>query len=172
MAYYRRKKDLNLYSRFIIYGILAVVFSVLQVLTFQLISIEGITPDLLIVLVAWISLYEGKLHGLFAGFVIGLIFDFISFDVIGTNALSKTVAGFVAGWFYLRDKEDIITGSYKFPLITLLAAFMHNIIYYFFYIQVSELDFWNFFIKYGIASSFYTTIFSLFVMFFKLKKRY
>lgn len=172
MAYYRRKKEYNLNSRFIIYGILAVVISVIQVLTFQLISIEGITPDLLIILVVWISLYEGKLHGLFAGFIIGLIFDFISFDVIGTNALSKTVAAFVAGWFYVRDKEDIITGSYKFPLITLLAAFLHNIIYYFFYIQPSELEFRSFFLQYGIASTFYTAVFSLFVMFFKLKKRY
>jgi rod shape-determining protein MreD len=172
MAYYRKKRDFNLYSRFIIYGVLAVVISFVQVLTFDFLAIENVTPDLLIILVVWIALYEGSIPALFSGFFIGIIFDIVSFDVIGTNALAKTVAAFIACAFYVREKENVNIGTFRFPLIVLSAAFVHNLIYYFFYIKASELNFWNFFITYGIAASFYTVIFSFFVMFFKLKKRY
>lgn len=172
MAYYTSKRKISIYTRFIIYGVIAVVLSFVQMLSFDLIAIDGITPDLLIVLVAWIAIYEGRLHGLFAGFAIGLIFDLISLDVIGTNALAKTIVAFSAGWFYEAGKEDVLPGSYKFPLLVLLSAFLHNLVYYFFYIKASDLNFLNFFLRYGLAASFYTSVFSLFVMFFKLRKRY
>lgn len=172
MAYYSFKRRTNIYSRFAIYGVIAIVIAYLQMLLLDLIAIENVTPDLLIILIIWITIYEGKLHGIFSGFFIGLIFDILSFDLIGTNALAKTFVGFVASSFYHKEREQLIPGTYKFPLIVLLSSFIHNLIYYFFYINVSELVFWEFFLKYGIASSFYTSVFSLFVMFFNLRKRY
>ena len=56
------------------------------------ISIGGIKPDLLLILCVWITLSEGQYEGLITAFVLGLLNDIVSFDVIGTNALSKVVA--------------------------------------------------------------------------------
>ena len=172
MALSFKRKKFSFNYRITIYVILALLISIIQVLTFDLIEIEGITTNLLIVLTVWMSLYEGRLYSLFGGFLSGLIFDIISFDVIGTNALSLTLAAFVSGFFFREGKYIQIIGSFKFPFIVLLSAFFHNLVYYFFYIDVSDLNFWSFFLKYGLASSFYTTAFSLFVMLFMMRKKY
>ena len=159
--------------RYIGYAILAIVLSIVHLVMINFIQVGGLTPDFLLILCIWIAIREGQFTGLFAAFLIGLFFDFISSDVIGTNALSKTVAAFIAGFFYKEGKASQIIHSFPFLIIVLACSFVHNIVYFFFYIKSSQLNFFNFFIKYGIALSFYTTVFATFVVLFKIpRKRY
>ena len=107
-----------------------------------------------------------------AGFVVGLLFDFISSDILGTNALSKMLAAFVAGYFFdeqLPMHESI--GSFRFLGVVALAAVVHNIIYFFFYVQPGDLSFWSFFGRNGIASALYTTVLAVFVMLVAARKK-
>lgn len=54
-------------------------------------------PDLVLLVVVWVSLMNGGSAGATTGFISGLILDFASAAPIGLNALTKTVTGFIAG---------------------------------------------------------------------------
>jgi rod shape-determining protein MreD len=153
--------------RFLIYGIIALLLAVTHVVFLGLISVGGITPDLLTILVVWIAISEGQFVGLLAGFACGLLFDILSYDVMGTNALAKTLAGFVAGYFF-RDKfQDATLGGFRLIIAVFTASFVHNIVYFFFYIRPTDISFGSFFFRYGIAMTLYTTVAALFPMLIK-----
>jgi rod shape-determining protein MreD len=157
--------------RYFNYAIIAMLLSVAHLLILDLIRVGNFTPDLLLILVVWIAIREGRFTAVVAGFFIGLLFDIVSADVIGTNALAKTVGGFIAGFFYREGKEDLILGSFRFLIITFIASVFHNLVYFFFFIKLSELSFITFFLKYGIAISLYTTVFAIFAMLIKNPRR-
>ena len=140
--------------RYVIYAIIGLMLALAHVIALNLISVSGITPDLLTILVVWIALREGQFTGIIAGFMCGFLFDIVSYDVIGTNALAKTFA-------------ELTLGSLYFILAILASSFVHNLIYFFFYIRPTEMTFWSFFFRYGIASTLYTTVAALFPMLVK-----
>lgn len=157
--------------RYVAYAIIALLLAVIHVLGLNLIAVAGVTPDLLLILTVWIAVTEGQFAGQFAGFGCGLLFDIVSADVMGTNALAKAIAGFIAGYFYKEEEGRELAGSYKFLLIVLLCAFIHNLIYFFFYIRPTEIPFLLFFLKYGVASTLYTTVAAIFPMLIKSRRR-
>lgn len=159
------------YMNLLWYAIAGLILLLVQ-LNLGYIAVESVTPDLLVVLTVFIALREGQFTGLLAGFFLGLFFDLISSDIIGTNALSKMLAGFVAGYFYdekLGIQESI--GSFRFLGIVALAALVHNIVYYFFYVQPTDLSFTSFFLRSGIAASLYTTVIAVLVMLAAARKQ-
>ncbi len=158
----------NSAKKYIKYIAALFVITIFHTALLDFIAIQEITPDLFIILVVWICLKEGTFFGLIAGFFIGIFFDVISADIVGTNALAKTIAAFITSFFYKEGNENKITKSYKFILIVLLVTFIHNIVYFFFYIKTSDQDFFLFYLKYGLASTVYTTFFSIFVFLFQI----
>lgn len=158
-------------QRYLVYGLLAIVLSLVQFSLLNFVAVQGITPDLLLILCVWISIREGRFAGTVAGFLIGLTLDIVSFDLVGINAFTKTIAGFVAGSFHKEGKEMMILHGLKFLLIVFISSFIHNLIYFFFYIKLSNLTFLSFFMKYGVAFSFYTTVFAIIPMLVKRKER-
>ncbi len=165
------RRDIAL--KYVRYALVALLLSVVHIVLLDLISVAGITPDLLLILVIWIAVIEGPMPGLLAGFTIGLLFDVISMDVIGTNALAKIITAFIAGWFYREGTLEHKLGRFRFLIIVFIGSIVHNLVYFFFYIKLSELSFFSFFTKYGLAMSLYTTVFAVFAMLFRLSgKRY
>ena len=160
----------NILYIFLFYYVL--LFYILQLLMCQswtmLFAFDDPTPDLFIIFVIWLTLKEGTYFGLFAGFFIGLLFDIISVDIIGTNALAKTVAAFIAGFFYKERETSKITKSNKFILITLLVTLIHNLIYFFFYIKTSDQNFMVFYLRYGLSATLYTTFCASLVFLFQI----
>lgn len=150
--------------RYLAYAIAALLLSVATVVLVPFIAIDGIVPDVMLIWAIWVALNEGQMIGMMAGFGSGLLFDVVSADVIGSNALAKVVAVFIAGYFYLETREREMIGSLRFPLIIAFCAIVHNIIYYFFYLRPTEIDFVQFFIRYGMLTALYTTILSLIPM--------
>ncbi|MBS1914109.1 MAG: rod shape-determining protein MreD [Bacteroidetes bacterium] len=153
------------------YAIAGLILLLVQ-LNLGYIAVESITPDLLVILTVFIAIREGQFAGEIAGFVLGLFFDIISSDIIGTNALSKMLAGFVAGYFFTEGaalSESV--GKFKFLGVMGLAALVHNIVYYFFYVQPTNLSFISFFVSHGIAASLYTTVVSVIVMLVAARKQ-
>ncbi|HRP03017.1 MAG TPA: rod shape-determining protein MreD [Candidatus Kapabacteria bacterium] len=158
-------------QKLLIYPILAVLLGLFQISLAHFIEIGGISPNVMIIFIVWLSIKEGQFFTLFAAFFTGIFYDIIKMDLIGTNALSLLITAFACGFFYKEGKSDLIIRSFKFLLISFIGAIIHNFVYYFLYIRISEMDFWNFFIKYGVASSLYTCVFSFFPILISFKNR-
>ena len=152
--------------RYLMYAVIGMLLSVVHLVFLRFIAVESVTPDLILLLVIWIALAEGQFIGVIAGFCFGLFYDAVSKDVLGTNALAKTVAGFVAGYFYKEGHTMQIIGSFKFLFIIGVCAFIHNLIYFFLYIRPMEVSFGRFFLIYGVATTLYTTVVAVFPMLF------
>jgi rod shape-determining protein MreD len=153
------------------YAALALILVLVQ-LNLGYIAVESVTPDLLVIFAVTIALIEGQFVGLIAGFVVGLLFDLISSDILGTNALSKMLAAFTAGFFFdeaLTTQEAI--GTPRFLGVIAIASIIHNVIYFFFYVQPTELSFAAFFLRNGVASALYTTVIAVFVMLLMARKK-
>jgi len=157
--------------KLIVYPTVTFLLCLFQISFVSFIEIGGVSPNLLIILVVWIALTEGQFTALFSAFAIGIIYDIFKLDVIGTNALSLVFTAFVTGFFYREGKSEMIVRSLKFFLIVFIGALSHNLIYYILYLKISEIVFVDFFMKYGVASSLYTTVFSFFPILLSFKRR-
>jgi rod shape-determining protein MreD len=159
------------YMNYLWYTVAGLILLLVQ-LNLGYIAVEHITPDLLVILTVFIAVREGQFAGEIAGFLLGLMFDLISSDIIGTNALSKMLAGFIAGYFFNQQLsiQDAV-GSFRFLGVVALSALAHNIVYFFFYVQPTELSFLKFFLRNGIAASLYTAVVSVVVMLVAARKQ-
>ncbi|MDR2728658.1 MAG: rod shape-determining protein MreD [Chitinispirillales bacterium] len=86
------------------------------------IRILSIKPDLLLLVLFLMSTKAGVMAGVYVGFFIGLGQDLFSPDILGQNALAKTVAGFFAGLFNERVmRMDPVTQA-----VLLIIVFLIN----------------------------------------------
>ncbi len=156
------KKDFPL-RRYIIYGVLGVITIAMQMVLVNLIAIGDSVPDLVLILIIWIGIYEGYMEGILYGFALGLMLDIASFDIVGSNALVKTIAGLIAAFFHKTDtKEKQLTSDMRLLPIIFVIAILHNLIYGLFHINLKQWSFIRYFFEYSIASALYTTTFGIF----------
>ncbi len=159
-------------TRLIWYAI-TVLFLLLAQLNLGFIAVENVVPDLLVIFVVVLALLEGQFTAIVGGFIVGLAYDWIGGnEIMGTNALSKLLVGFVAGFYYEESLEvQGSIGSFRFLGILAFATLIHNIVYYFFYVQPADLSFWNFLFRGGIAGMLYTTVVAALVMLVAARKK-
>ena len=157
-------------NRNITYVFISLFLVILQTTIARLVSLEGITPDLLVIWIVYVAITEGQLHATVWGFGIGLCMDLISGDFLGLSALTKTLCGFVAGYFYNENKIQMTRGSYRFLLIVLFAAFLHNLLYFLVFTQGTDISFWRVVFQLGLTTTLYTATMSLIPMFAFSKK--
>jgi len=162
-----KKSQLKKYS---LYALVALLTGLFQITILQFFSISGILPDLLLILCIWFTLSEGQFYGLIFAFFVGIFYDIISIDVIGTNALAKITASLIAGWFFGENKIQQNLGSYWFIIIIFFTSFVHNTIYYFLHIEFNKISLVSLFFQYGLAISIYTTIIAFIPMLLKFRK--
>ena len=98
------------------------------------------------------------------GFCIGLAFDLATGNFIGLSALTKTVCGFAAGYFFNENKALLTLGSYRFVVIVLLISFIHNMIYFMIFTQGSDVGFLRAIFQSGLATTAYTGTIALLPM--------
>jgi len=108
-----------IYVRYFFVG-LAILF--IQITMVPLISIEKIAPDLVIIFVVYMALRNGQIVGTVAGFISGLLMDLTVDFVPGLSALSKTVSGFISGYFYSEAKIEANIGTLRFFGIVILCS--------------------------------------------------
>lgn len=147
------------------YGLITVVLILLQTTFIRFISIGGVTPDAMVVWLVYLALRYGQIHATVAGFILGFVMDIIGGDFLGLSALSKTVCGFIAGYFYDENKTTQTLASHRFALIVLFTSLAHNVIYFTIFVQGSELPFWKTLAFFGVTTSIYTSALSLLPIF-------
>jgi len=110
-------------------GAIIVIALLIQLTLINSITILGIKPDLIIIIVVIFSLLKGEKEGAISGFASGLLQDIFSTGLLGINALVKTVIGFTCG--VLKEKifhEHIL---FLIPVITFIASFIQSILIFF-----------------------------------------
>lgn len=70
---------------------------ILQVAIVPYMSIFGVVPNMLFLVVVALALVEGPEAGAIAGFAAGLLFDLLGSSVVGPYALVFSVVGYTAG---------------------------------------------------------------------------
>ena len=107
-------------------GAIIVIALLIQLTLINSITILGIKPDLIIIIVVIFSLLKGEKEGAISGFTSGLLQDIFSTGLLGINALAKTVTGFICG--ILKEKIFYEHILFLIPIITFLASLMQSIL--------------------------------------------
>ena len=71
----------------------------LQSTVFNHLTIAGVKPDLLLILVIFNSIFKGPFKGTVFAFFLGWMEDFFIGGFWGMNALAKAFTAFLWGWF-------------------------------------------------------------------------
>ena len=149
-------------KKYAIYLGMGILLCLLQISAVGLIAIGPVVPDLVLILVIYIAVNEGKFVGLIAAFVLGMMFDFFTLDLIGVNILAKSTAALLAGFFHKEEGYKQITTDYKFMLVIFLCSFLHNSIYGIINISAYKMNFVRFFLEYAVGASIYTAAMGIF----------
>lgn len=150
--------------------VISVLLMTLQTTIVTFTSIGNIVPDILVIWIVSIAVTEGQMKSTVFGFMIGLTMDLVSGQFLGLSALTKTVAGFLAGYFYHENKIEITLGNYQFMVIVAVASLVHNVIYFVIFTQGSDVGLLTAIIEFGLFSTIYTTIVAMIPMFIYSRK--
>lgn len=143
----------------------------LQMTLIPVISINGISPDLILILLVLGAIRFGQVYGLLTGFSFGLVFDIFSGGIVGSFALSKTIAGFLAGYFYNEKNTDSGMSILNFTLIVLLTAVVERFFYSIVSLSGTEINFLSIFFNRALLNGIYTAALSLIVISFRPKEK-
>lgn len=152
--------------------VFGVVLVILQVLTSDVLSIGGVLPDFVLIFLVWVVIEKGQLKGELTGFALGLGLDILSSGILGSQALSKAIVGFLLGYFYNEDKTNQRLRNWPFLLFVFVGAIVNNLIYYILFTQ-ARTGFIDYFMERGGLGVLYTTIVAILPLFyFSRKPRY
>jgi rod shape-determining protein MreD len=143
----------------------------IQITVIPLISIGGVIPDLLIILLVYYGITQGQIYGSVLGFIYGFIFDIITGSLLGSTMISKTIVGFTAGYFSSENKIDNYLVSYNFSLIVLLCAFIDSSINTFFTAIDFNTSLLILLFEHSVLPAIYTSTIGLMIMIFYPKRR-
>lgn len=154
--------------------ILKSIFYLSLLLIFQLIVVEVISfnyikPDILLIGLIYFTLLNGQIPGMILGFVFGLLMDILSGGVIGSNALSKLIATFFAGYFSREDIDEREIISTGFFVILFISSLIEKFVYIFITSNVDFKYLLLVYVNYGLIPTLVTMVFSLFMLFFARK---
>ncbi len=133
------------------FGLLSIV---LQVVFGPWLTVGGIKPDFVLILVLFVAILNGRVLGQLFGFGIGLLVDIIGMgSFLGLSALSKTVAGFLAGYFKNRRNRFNRLMYYALSLLIILIQFT---IVYLINFKSVEISTQYLFLRYILPETIYT----------------
>jgi len=137
-----------------------------QLIVVEIISFKYIKPDVLLIGLIYFTLLNGQILGMISGFSFGLLMDILSAGVIGSNALSKLIATFFAGYFSREDVNEREIISSGFFLILFIASLIEKFVYIFITSNVDFKYLLIVYVNYGLIPTLATMVFSLFMLFF------
>jgi rod shape-determining protein MreD len=154
-------------QRAIGYILVSLLLLLLSTTLVKFLAISEIVPDILLVWIVYVAIREGQIAGMTAGFLLGLVVDLLSGPdgMTGVSALAKTVAGFLAGYFYNENKTLQTLGGYQFIVAIGVVSLVHNVIYFLIFLQGTDMSWWRMILVYGVPTMLYTAAIGLLPMF-------
>jgi len=144
----------------------------IQITVIPLISIDGIIPDLILILLVYYSISYNQIYGTVLGASYGFLFDLITGSLLGSMMLSKTVVGFIAGYYSAETQRDKFLNTYAFTFIVLLCAVIDSIIYSFFSAVDFNTNIFKLFFDQALLPALYTGVVSTIIIFFPYKRNF
>ncbi|MGE5315211.1 MAG: rod shape-determining protein MreD [Acidobacteriota bacterium] len=141
--------------------LITVLLVALQTTLIPFLSVANIIPDILLIWVVYTALQSGQIPATVLGFSAGLLVDLLSGQFLGLSALSKTIVGFAAGYFYNDNKVDFTIARYQFLIIVALMSFIHNLIYFTVFVQGTDIGLIAAMLRFGLFATIYTTAVAL-----------
>ena len=143
-------------------GLLLLAF-IIQSTVVEHISIRGIKPDIILIILIYVSLRSGSMMGVVLGFSIGLLQDFYGPPAnLWLNALCKSLLGFGVG----IGKEGLYKDSMLVLMLTLVISYItHDIIYHIIDARFTLDAVVSWFIGVSLPSVFYTLVLSLLLIY-------
>jgi rod shape-determining protein MreD len=155
---------------YIRFAIAALGLLLLQTTFIPFISLGGYLPDLFMILLVYIALQRGQIEATISGFILGLLQDIVTIKFFGLAALSKTIAGFVSGYFFNENTIEQTLGSYRFVLLVGLCSIVHNLLYFTIFFQGNENSIFFSVLSSTLGIALYTCVMSILLMFFFSRK--
>ncbi len=143
---------------------------IIQTTVIPFISINGVVPDLILILLVFYSMRSGQLYGTVLGFIYGFLFDLITGSLLGSTMISKTLAGFIAGYFSNENKRDIYFKAYSFSLIILLCSTVDSVVNSFFTTAELNTSLFNLIFLQGMIPAAYSAVIGAFLILFYPKR--
>ena len=156
-----------MHIRFIIPVLIFIPVTVLQLTVVPLISIDYIAPDLIIILLVFYTLRNGQIYGSVLGFIFGLLFDLASGGLIGSSMFSKTLAGFIAGYFYNEKNPEVNYNAIVFVSIVLVCSSVDSLFFSLLAASETNITIFNLFFQHSIFPGVYTSVLALPIIIFK-----
>jgi len=138
---------------------------VAQLMFMPLIGVFEFTPDLLIIWLVYIGIRRGHIEATIAGFCVGLLQDSVTTQFFGLAALSKALAGFLAGYFFNESTAGQTLGSYRLLVATAMVSAVHNVVYYGIFFQGREESLLLAVFQMTVGITLYTSILAILPMF-------
>lgn len=160
------------YQDLILPILISIPLIVIQIVVVPFFSIDNIGPDLLLILVVYFAVKYGQINGLTVGFIIGMMFDLSSGGLLGSAMFSKTLSGFIAGYFHNETSVDTNLSTYNFSLIVLLCAIIDSATYSILGGSLVNLSTAALIINNGLFPGLYTSALSMPLFIFRSKRSF
>jgi len=146
---------------------LSLLVLLVQTLIIPQIAILSIVPDLLLIWIAYVALTRGQIPAMTTGFFLGILVDILSGgdSMLGLSALTKSVAGFLAGYSYNENKTAQFLSGPQFPLVLIFVSLVHNLLYFLIFLQGSDLSWRTTILQFGLPATLYTVALAVIPMF-------
>ena len=110
-------------KKLIVKSVFLLLIYILQSSIFSSLSIRGIKPDFLLAAIIAIALQSGDIEGGIYGLFFGLLQDFHFGYILGINAFSKFVTGYLTGYYTrILFKSDILLPF----VVTFIGSILHE----------------------------------------------
>ncbi len=116
-------------------ALILIILLFLQTTLIPLFAIEMVVPDLILLWLAYIAIRFGQIEATLGGFLAGFAQDVLTTQLFGLTALTKSITGFAAGYFYNENMTEQTLGSLRYSFIVVIMSLLHNILYYFLFYQ-------------------------------------
>ncbi|MDD4601199.1 hypothetical protein SDC9_09032 [bioreactor metagenome] len=145
--------------RLVVWTLIIVCTTVIQATIIPLLSIKGVSPDLLLIVVVSASLLYGKDHGVGIGFFAGLVQDLASGNIFGVNTLSKLSIGYLFGLAERKVfKEHILLPVLAVAVATVMSGLFAILLLM---LLGCKIDFVSALINRVFSAVFYNMLFSI-----------
>ena len=110
-------------------GVIVIFITIiLQSTILSEVSVRGIKPDFVLIMIILFANYSGRMKGQILGFTMGLVQDFLSLAPLGFNALINTTIGYLSG----ATSGKIFLDPIVVPMVfVLIGTFLKSTLAYF-----------------------------------------